>query len=117
MAGTITIGGMAAGLTSGEKVIGPLSIPGTAVIGQVSDFTLASGDTTVPVPSGAVAFVFVPPVNFSGSIKYRSTYADIGSYISPANPSVISFDAVNTPTNLYFHASTSSSSFAEITFI
>lgn len=55
MSGTLTIGGAVNGLLSGEKVIGPITMTGTAVIGQIDDLTLQAGANTFAVPTGAYA--------------------------------------------------------------
>lgn len=118
MSGTFTIGGLAAGLSSGQKIIGPLTITGNEALGQVTDILLAMGSNTVPVPTGAYAVLIVPPTNYTGTLIYKTVVGDTGSYISPSNPTVIAFDPNNTPTNLYLVASSSSgSNFAELSFI
>ena len=55
MAGTLTVSGMSAGLLTGEKIIGPLTITGNAAIGTIIDAALATGDNSFIVPTGAVA--------------------------------------------------------------
>jgi hypothetical protein len=72
MAGTLTVSGLAAGLATGEKVIGPVTDTGTAVVGQITDLTLASGDNTLAVPSGATHVLIVLPANNAVTIKVRS---------------------------------------------
>ena len=54
MPGTLTVSGMAAGLVSGEKLIGPVTSTGNNLIGQIDDATLVAGDNTFAVPAGAV---------------------------------------------------------------
>jgi hypothetical protein len=60
MAGAITLGGEASGLLSGAKQIGPSTMSGNAIVGQITDLPLAPGDNTVIVPAeaGAVAIIF-----------------------------------------------------------
>ena len=50
--GTLTVAGASAGLASGQKVIGPVTITGNNTIGEILDATLASGDNTFAVPTG-----------------------------------------------------------------
>lgn len=62
MAGSLTIGGMSAGLLSGEKIIGPITMEGNRVIGQIDDVPLVVGDNTILAPPGktAVCIAFTP---------------------------------------------------------
>lgn len=88
MAGTFTISGSSAGLLTGAKTIGPVTITGAAVIGEVLDVTLAAGDNTIAVPAGAVAVWFVPPTGSSATLKWRTNLnaADGGTPISATDP-------------------------------
>ena len=52
MAGTLTVTGMAAGLQSGEKIIGPITATGSSTIGTIIDTALSSGDNTITIPTG-----------------------------------------------------------------
>ena len=72
MAGTFTVTGMAAGLQSGQKTIGPLSAIGTSVVGTIVDLALSSGDNTVSIPTGAVAALIVFPSSTSATVKVRT---------------------------------------------
>jgi hypothetical protein len=117
MSGTINVGGMAIGMLSGSKIIGPVTILGSIPECSIVTVVLGSGDNTIPVPANAVAFMFVPGAGLAG-IKYRSLFGDTGSYISPLNATVISFDAANIPSNIYLNVATPASGVvSEITFI
>jgi hypothetical protein len=88
MAGQFTIAGLAAGLASGAKTIGPNTITGGSAIGQISDLILVTGDNTFTVPAGATAVaVFISTTNTS-AIKFRTSAnaADAGLPINPAGP-------------------------------
>lgn len=88
MAGTFTITGLAAGLSSGSKTIGPNTMTGSAVIGEVLDATLSTGDNTFAVPTGASAVtVFIATTN-TAEIKIRTSLnpVDVGLPINPAGP-------------------------------
>lgn len=86
MAGSFTISGMSAGLASGSKIIGPNTMPGGSIVGEILDATLATGDNTFTVPTGAVAVaVFLPSTNVA-AIKVR-TNLDSGDAGLPVNPS------------------------------
>ena len=57
--GTLTISGSSSGLGTGQKVMGPITITGSNMVGTILDVTLASGDNTFSlatlVSSGATA--------------------------------------------------------------
>jgi hypothetical protein len=84
MAGTLTIGGMAAGLPGGYKAIGPITMTGLNTIGSIIDTTLASGDNTFTIPTGAFA-VLIALGSPSGTIKLRTSVdsGDTGVNVSP----------------------------------
>jgi len=115
MAGTVTIGGAAEGLTSGSKTIGPLTIVGAAIVGEVDDVVLVVGDNTVVVPATATAVVIVPPASYGGSLTVRTVNGDTGIYVSPKYPCVVPFDPAHLPSSLILHASATGT--AELTFI
>ena len=104
MAGTITIGGSAQGLTSGAKTIGPLTIVGAVVLGEVHDQTLASGDNTVTVPATATAVVIAPPNSGTISLKLKGIAGDTGISISPKYPTVLPFDPAHLPATFILNA-------------
>ena len=72
MAGTLTVVGMSAGLASGSKTIGPVTVTGSSVIGEILDVALNPGDNTFAVPSGAVAVLIVPPSTSTAALKVRT---------------------------------------------
>jgi hypothetical protein len=72
MAGTLTVSGLAAGLASGEKIVGPLTMTGSQVIGEIRDLVLASGANAVPVPAGAAAVALVFPQFGSVALTVRT---------------------------------------------
>lgn len=115
MAGTITIAGAAEGLTSGSKTIGPLTIVGTAVVGQISDVALVSGDNTITVPATATACVIVPPTSGTVALKLKGAGGDTGLFVSPKNPTEIPFDPANMPASFILNAASTVT--VEITFI
>jgi hypothetical protein len=86
MAGTLTIGGLAAGLLTGQKVIGPVTMTGSAVIGTVTDLTLASGDNTIAVPAGATAVMIELPASSVVELKLRTNLnsSDAGTPFGPS---------------------------------
>jgi hypothetical protein len=78
MAGTLTIGGLAAGLASGYKAIGPITMTGTAVVGQVTDASLSSGDNAFTVPSNAYAVAIFLGANAVSATVKASTNLNSG---------------------------------------
>ena len=57
MAGTLTLGGMADGLLSGQVTVGPFSMNGKQAISEVINVELAANvDTAIKVPPEAVAY-------------------------------------------------------------
>jgi hypothetical protein len=81
MAGTLIVSGMAAGLQSGEKTIGPITMVGTTAIGTILDETLASGDNTFVLPVGATAVLLVLPSPNTAALKVR-TNLDTGTGVT-----------------------------------
>jgi hypothetical protein len=105
MAGTFTITGADTGLPTGGQTVGPLTVVGTAVVGEMIPVILASGDNTISVPSGAVGVLIVPPTTNTNTLKYRtsSNSGDTGLSIAPASFSVHMFP-LTAPTSLIVNA-------------
>jgi hypothetical protein len=92
MPGTLTIAGMSAGLPSGAKTIGPVTMQGSAPIGQMVDATLAVGDNTFTLPSGYVftaVAIFLGTGGVTATVKVRTNLdsADAGLQVSPCGSS------------------------------
>jgi hypothetical protein len=88
VAGQFTVSGLSAGLSTGEKVIGPTTIIGANLIGEIRDLTLASGDNVITVPTGATAVWIVPSSTNTQALKVRTNLdaADAGLPISASDP-------------------------------
>jgi hypothetical protein len=112
MAGTVTITGLSASEPAGERVLGPLSVYGSVVVGDTESLPLASGDNTIPIPSGAVGVVIVPPTTGTATLKYRTSLnaSDGGLPINPGAPFVHVFPAT-APTSVIINASSGQSAF------
>ncbi len=78
MAGTLTISGMSAGLPSGEKVIGPVTMTGSALVGEILDASLSSGDNTFAVPTGAGAVAIFLGQTSSVTVTVRTNGMSAG---------------------------------------
>lgn len=117
MAGTVTISGLSASEPAGQRVLGPLSIQGTVVIGDTVSESLNSGDNTIVVPSGSVGVVVVPPSTGSAALKYRTSLnsGDAGLPISPSAPSIHTFPSP-APTSIILNASTGQAAFTALWF-
>lgn len=87
MPGTLTVSGASSGLTSGSKVIGPLTMTGSGQIGEIIDAALAIGDNTFAIPSGASAVLIAFVSSIAATVKIRTNLnsADGGLAIGPFN--------------------------------
>lgn len=86
MAGTLTVTGMAAGLASGWKWFGPVSMTGVSTVGQLIDAQLAVGDNTFALPAGeTLCAVAVFLGTTSATVKLRTSLdaSDAGVTIAP----------------------------------
>lgn len=121
MAGTFTLTGGDNGLPGGSRTFGPITIQGAAVIGEVLDLALASGDNTVAVPTGAVAVVIIPPSGNTTTLKVRSSLnsGDAGLPINCGTSTgyfLYQFPA-SAPTSVIITAGAAISAFTEVWFI
>jgi hypothetical protein len=118
MAGTITISGSSSSLSTGSKTIGPITITGSAAIGEILEVNLGSGDTTIAVPAGAVAVVIVPPAANAVALKLRTNLnsGDAGLPIHPTSPTVYAFPSTP-PTSLILNAAGATTGLTELSFI
>lgn len=112
MAGTVTITGLSASEPAGQRILGPLSIQGSIVVGDTQSGALASGDNTIAIPSGAVGVVIVPPATGTATLKYRTSLnaSDTGLSISPTQPFVHVFPSP-APTSVIINASAPQTAF------
>jgi hypothetical protein len=109
--GALTITGMAAGLPSGQKTIGPVTMIGSSTVGQVNDATLEPGDNTFTLPVGytftAVA-IFLGTGGVSATVKIRTNLdaADAGLQIAPCGgPNFAAFPLPSGTTSVILHVS------------
>lgn len=119
MSGTLTIGGMSAGLPSGYKVIGPVTTSGNMAIGQISDASLSTGDNTFSVPTGATAVAIFLGTEPAATVKLRTNLnsGDTGLPIAPLQVvSWMKFDLVTGVTSVILNSSASLTP-VELTFI
>lgn len=83
--GTLTIGGMSAGLLSGELAVGPVTTTGINQIGAVIPIGLVEGDNVIDMPTGASAVAVFLPQSPSGAVTFRTSAnsGDAGLPIAP----------------------------------
>lgn len=118
MAGTITITGLSAGEPAGQRVFGPITVTGSAIIGATLELALSSGDNAVTVPTGAVGVVVIPPTNGSTAIKYRTSLNATDAGV-PLNTGAVPFVHVfpaTAPTTVTLNAASTISSFTTVWF-
>jgi len=114
MSGTLTVTGLATGLLSGEKVIGPITMSGSATVGEIRDLALAAGDNTIPVPAGASAVVVVvAPTSGTISLRTNLNSTDAGLPFGPTGWLAIAL--ASGTTSLILNASAPAS--VEVSFI
>lgn len=106
MAGTITLTGMSAGEPGGERIFGPITVVGKAIVPETLAVELASGDNTFKVPLNSTAVFIVMPINGTAATKFR-TNQNTGDGGLPLNPGPQPFFYVfpeTIPTSLILHA-------------
>jgi hypothetical protein len=117
MPGTFKLTGMASGLESGQKFIGPNTMEGGATIGQISDATLATGDNLFPVPTGSVAVAVFLPFTATATVNLRTNLnpLDAGVPINASGPWFV-FPLATGTTEIILNVS-SGGAVVELTFI
>jgi hypothetical protein len=102
-------------LLSGEKVIGPETMTGTATVGTIDDLGLVSGDNIIAVPQGASVLLLVFSPQNAATVKVRTNLnaADIGLPIGTQGFEVLTIAAGVTQ----FILNASASGVCEISFI
>jgi hypothetical protein len=115
MAGTITVSGLVADLLSGEKVIGPETMTGSATVGTIDDLGLVAGDNPVQVPLGASVLLLVFSQQNAATVKVRTNEnaSDAGLPIGAQGFEVLTVGAGVTE----FILNASASGVCEISFI
>ena len=117
MPGSFTVSGLSAGELAGERVFGPLTMVGKAVIGETLVVPMVNGDNTFAVPLESVAVMIIPPVGAILKLRTSLNASDAGLPLVEANyPTVYPFPS-NIPTSLILHSTGTTSSGVSITFI
>lgn len=70
--GTLTLGGMSTGLPAGGITLGPQTITGINAVGELLPLTLASGDNSFAVPTGATAVAIFWGTGSTATVKART---------------------------------------------
>jgi hypothetical protein len=112
MAGIVTISGNSSSEPAGQRVLGPINIQGSIVVGDTVSQGLSSGDNTIAVPAGAVGVVIVPPSTGAVALKYRTSLnsGDGGLPIAPNLPFVHVFPSP-IPVSIILNAGSSQTAF------
>ena len=85
MSGVFTLTGTTGTVGAGQANLEPTVISGNLGVGGMLPITLASGDNTIAVPTGAVGVTIVPPAGNATAIKVR-TSLNLGDGGCPINP-------------------------------
>lgn len=119
MAGTLTISGMSSGENAGQRTFGPLTITGTTIIGETLAVSLASGDNTFTVPTGAVAALIIAPTSGAVVLKLRTNTnsGDAGLVLPSASLPVVYAFPATAPTSLIVNAASAQAAPLTIVFI
>jgi hypothetical protein len=120
MAGSLTISGMSSGEPAGERIFGPITTVGKAVIGETIVTPMAAGANVFSVPTESVAVMIVPPLGNEATLKLRTSAnpSDVGlSICESANPTVVAFPVGVTPTSITLTANLATTNAVSITFI
>lgn len=113
----MTLSGLSASEPAGQRVLGPLTIQGSIVIGDTVVQSLNAGDNVISVPSGSTGVVIIPPATGGTVLLYRTALnpADIGLPISPSSPFVHTFPSPG-PSTITVNASTGVAAFTSFWF-
>lgn len=103
--GSIAITGTITGLTGGSRTIAPPVISSTTAVDEVRTIALA-GNTTINIPTGAVACVITPPANNTTQLTFKGVSGDTGLRISRTHPTMIALETLtpSVPTTFVLHA-------------
>lgn len=106
MAGTVTISGSSSSEPAGQRILGPITIQGSIVVGDTVAQSLNTGDNTIVVPVGTTAVVIIPPPTGGVALTYRTSLnaGDAGLPLSPNQPFLHVFPATE-PTSIIINAS------------
>ena len=119
MAGTFTITGLSASEPTGERVLGPITIQGSQVVGETLSLSLVMGDNTVVVPSGATAVWIQAPVTGAVTLTLRTNLnsGDTGLPINgTGSPTIYPFP-LSAPSSIIINASAAQTPALSVVFI
>lgn len=112
--GSFTIKGTVTGLLTGAKDLGTVTIANASAVANTSVVTLALGDTTVPIPTAAVAALFVPATGSTAVLKLKGAAGDTGVRLASTGAQVLNF---GTPHDASFIVNASAATSAEVLFL
>lgn len=105
--GSIAITGTITGLTGGSRTIAPPVISSTAAVDNVRTIALAGNtNTTIDIPTGAVACVITPPPSNTAQLTFKGVAGDTGLRISRSHPTMIALETLtpSVPTTFVLYA-------------
>ncbi len=118
MAGTLTVSGLSSGELAGERIFGPLTMVGKAVIGETLVIPLTVGDNTIAVPLESIAVMMIRPLGGTATVKVRTNLNSTdGGLLLPEEPFPFVYPFPNAiPTSIILNAASIVASIS-ITFI
>lgn len=99
----------------GTESVGPISIVGT-IVPQRTFLALQSGNNTFAVPTGAVGCIITPPSTGGVVLKVKTVSGDTGMDIPEGSSSLVLFDSLNLPSDLYINAASTMSGNTSVLF-
>ncbi len=116
MAGSLNVGGLVAGMLTGEKIItGPTDV-GKAIVGTITDVELIAGDNTIAVPKEAVHVLIVFPFAASpGEVKIRTSKNSGDAGLPVAASGFVKWPIVSGTTSIIINGAVTGTT--ELTFI
>ena len=120
MAGSFTWSGLSAGEPAGERIFGPVTTVGKAVIGETIQTQLAIGANVFSVPPESAAVTIIPSLGNEAALKIKTSAnpSDAGLPIcESASPFMLPFPTSATPSTITITASAATSQAVSIIFI
>ena len=110
--GNLILNANVTGGADGSWSLGPATRLMATAVGAETIVTLAVGPNTITVPAGATNAIIIPPndaypqpnPNWGGTLTLKGVTGDTGVPISSFFPTVLPFDATNTPSSFVLTA-------------
>jgi hypothetical protein len=107
--GSITVSGSVAGLATGSKTLGPITItsaaPSDLTCGATTTVVLANGANTITVPSSTCTAAVIVFASASTTVKtLKGVSGDTGFTVTKNGTFVLQFDAAGAPANFVINS-------------